>query len=173
VDSESAGKTYSLTSEPINIGCLNIRVPISSQYRGGLIVDHNEQNIWLGTFCVCGSRKKKKQRNRRTQFLRSGESTYSRQHRFLHDHFLRLNCPSRVHSHSRGIDRSESISDLSQASGQGLEVALADILLVDDNPSEDISILGAQTERFKAPPREPIETPRIIMKDACTPQPSE
>ncbi len=42
---------------------------------------------------------------------------------------------------------------------------MADILLVGGNPLEDISVLGAQTEWFKAPPPEPIETLWIIMKD--------
>ena len=45
------------------------------------------------------------------------------------------------------------------------EGALADLLLVDGNPLEDISVLGAQSEWFSAPPPEPIETLRVIMKD--------
>ena len=36
---------------------------------------------------------------------------------------------------------------------------------MDGNPLEDISVLGAQTEWFKASPPEPIEMLRIIMKD--------
>jgi imidazolonepropionase-like amidohydrolase len=44
--------------------------------------------------------------------------------------------------------------------------AYADILLVDGNPLEDISVLGANSEWFDAKPRgESIETIRLIMKD--------
>jgi len=45
------------------------------------------------------------------------------------------------------------------------EGALADILIVDGNPLEDIFVLGASKEWFKAPPPEPITTLRVIMKD--------
>ncbi|MGI9221486.1 MAG: amidohydrolase family protein [Woeseiaceae bacterium] len=44
--------------------------------------------------------------------------------------------------------------------------AYADILLVDGNPLEDISVIGGNPEWFTAPPREcGIETIRLIMKD--------
>jgi imidazolonepropionase-like amidohydrolase len=43
--------------------------------------------------------------------------------------------------------------------------ALADILVVDGNPLEDISILGGTTEWFDAPMPTEIETLRLIMKD--------
>jgi len=44
--------------------------------------------------------------------------------------------------------------------------AYADILLVDGNPLEDISVIGGATEWFDADPEwKPIETLRIIMKD--------
>jgi imidazolonepropionase-like amidohydrolase len=45
--------------------------------------------------------------------------------------------------------------------------AYADILLVDGNPLEDITVLGASPEWFNAPPREKGEIPtiRVIMKD--------
>jgi|GEM_PF-5428214 len=59
---ESAGKTQAFTGKAINIGCADIRIPISSQNRGGLIVSHNKQNIRLGIFCFYGYRKKNKQR---------------------------------------------------------------------------------------------------------------
>jgi imidazolonepropionase-like amidohydrolase len=45
------------------------------------------------------------------------------------------------------------------------EGALADILVVDGNPLEDIFVLGASREWFGAPPPEPIETLRVIMKN--------
>jgi len=44
--------------------------------------------------------------------------------------------------------------------------AYADILLVDGNPLEDISVIGTNKEWFTAPPREKgIKTIRLIMKD--------
>ena len=45
------------------------------------------------------------------------------------------------------------------------EGALADILIVDGDPLEDISVLGGQKEWFKALAPEPIETLKVIMKD--------
>jgi len=45
------------------------------------------------------------------------------------------------------------------------EGAYADILLVDGNPLEDLSVIGAVDKWFDAPPRDGIETIRIIMKD--------
>jgi imidazolonepropionase-like amidohydrolase len=45
------------------------------------------------------------------------------------------------------------------------EGALADLLLVDGNPLEDITVLGAETSVFDAPVPKPIETIRVIMKD--------
>ena len=46
------------------------------------------------------------------------------------------------------------------------EGALADILIVDGNPLEDLSVLGANPKWFDAEPRERgIETIRVIMKD--------
>jgi len=45
------------------------------------------------------------------------------------------------------------------------EGALADLLVVDGNPLEDISVLGGQKEWFSAPSPEPIDTLRVIMKD--------
>ena len=46
------------------------------------------------------------------------------------------------------------------------EGAYADILIVDGNPLEDLSVLGANPKWFDAEPRERgIETIRIIMKD--------
>lgn len=45
------------------------------------------------------------------------------------------------------------------------EGALADILIVDGNPLEDISVIGGQKEWFNAPAPEPIETLKVIMKD--------
>jgi len=46
------------------------------------------------------------------------------------------------------------------------EGAYADILIVDGNPLEDISAIGAQEKWFDAVPRgEGVETIRIIMKD--------
>jgi imidazolonepropionase-like amidohydrolase len=43
------------------------------------------------------------------------------------------------------------------------EGAYADILIVDGNPLEDMSVLGANPEWFDAAPRD--ETIRVIMKD--------
>ena len=45
------------------------------------------------------------------------------------------------------------------------EGAAADILLVDGNPVEDLSVIGAVPHWFDAPPRDGVETIRIIMKD--------
>ncbi|MGY5452615.1 amidohydrolase family protein [Agarivorans sp. MS3-6] len=45
------------------------------------------------------------------------------------------------------------------------EGAYADLLLVDGNPLEDLSVLGANEKWFDAPAREEISTMRIIMKD--------
>jgi len=45
------------------------------------------------------------------------------------------------------------------------EGAYADILLVDGNPLEDITVIGAVDTWFDAPPRDGVETIRIIMKD--------
>ena len=46
------------------------------------------------------------------------------------------------------------------------EGALADILIVDGNPLEDITVIGANPKYFDAEPRdEGIETIRVIMKD--------
>jgi imidazolonepropionase-like amidohydrolase len=45
------------------------------------------------------------------------------------------------------------------------EGALADILLVDGNPLEDISVVGGTTEWFDAPAPKPIKSIRLIMKD--------
>jgi len=45
------------------------------------------------------------------------------------------------------------------------EGAYADILIVDGNPLEDISVIGADQKWFDAAPREGIDTIRIIMKD--------
>jgi imidazolonepropionase-like amidohydrolase len=45
------------------------------------------------------------------------------------------------------------------------EGALADILIVDGNPLEDISILGANEKWFKAPRPKELDTIRLIMKD--------
>ncbi|MEE9175764.1 MAG: amidohydrolase family protein, partial [Thermodesulfobacteriota bacterium] len=41
----------------------------------------------------------------------------------------------------------------------------ADILLVDGNPLEDLTVIGASEKWFDAPPREGVETIRLIMKD--------
>jgi imidazolonepropionase-like amidohydrolase len=41
----------------------------------------------------------------------------------------------------------------------------ADILLVDGNPLEDITVIGGSEKWFDALPRDGIETMRIIMKD--------
>ena len=46
------------------------------------------------------------------------------------------------------------------------EGAYADLLLVDGNPLEDISVIGGSTEWFDAEPEwKPIETLDLIMKD--------
>lgn len=45
------------------------------------------------------------------------------------------------------------------------EGALADIIVVDGNPLEDISVLGAETSVFDAPAPTEIRTIRLIMKD--------
>ena len=46
------------------------------------------------------------------------------------------------------------------------EGALADILIVDGNPLEDITVIGANPKYFDAEPRgQGIETIRVIMKD--------
>ncbi len=45
------------------------------------------------------------------------------------------------------------------------EGAYADILLVDGNPLEDLSVIGANEKWFDAPKRDGIRTIRIIMKD--------
>ena len=45
------------------------------------------------------------------------------------------------------------------------EGAYADILLVDGNPLEDITVIGGSEKWFDAPPRDGIETMRLIMKD--------
>lgn len=46
------------------------------------------------------------------------------------------------------------------------EGAYADILIVDGNPLEDLSVLGAQPKWFDAEPREEgFDTIRVIMKD--------
>ena len=41
----------------------------------------------------------------------------------------------------------------------------ADILIVDGNPLEDITAIGANSEWITAPDRKEIPTMRIIMKD--------
>jgi imidazolonepropionase-like amidohydrolase len=43
--------------------------------------------------------------------------------------------------------------------------ATADILMVDGNPLEDLSVIGAVEKWFDAPERDGVETIRIIMKD--------
>jgi imidazolonepropionase-like amidohydrolase len=45
------------------------------------------------------------------------------------------------------------------------EGATADILLVDGNPLDDLSVIGASEKWFDAPERDGVETIRIIMKD--------
>ena len=45
--------------------------------------------------------------------------------------------------------------------------ALADLLVVDGNPLEDISVLGAEESVFKAPKQTEIKTLRVIMKDGA------
>lgn len=48
-----------------------------------------------------------------------------------------------------------------------VEAAYADILLVEGNPLEDITVIGGSQELFDAPDRKAgeIETIRLIMKD--------
>jgi imidazolonepropionase-like amidohydrolase len=44
--------------------------------------------------------------------------------------------------------------------------AYADLLVIDGNPLEDISVIGGQTEWFDAEPEwKPIDTIKVIMKD--------
>ena len=43
--------------------------------------------------------------------------------------------------------------------------ALADILLIDGNPLEDITVIGGNEKWFDAPVRDGIDTLKIIMKD--------
>ena len=45
------------------------------------------------------------------------------------------------------------------------EGAYADLLLVDGNPLEDITVIGGNAKWFDAPARDGIDTMRIIMKD--------
>jgi len=45
------------------------------------------------------------------------------------------------------------------------EGAYADILVVDGNPLEDLSVIGAIEKWHDAPPRDGVETLRLIMKD--------
>ncbi len=45
------------------------------------------------------------------------------------------------------------------------EGALADILIVDGNPLEDLSVLGAYPKWYAAPTPKPIKKIRLIMKD--------
>jgi imidazolonepropionase-like amidohydrolase len=45
------------------------------------------------------------------------------------------------------------------------EGALADILIVDGNPLEDLSVLGANSEWFSAPRPKQLDTIRLVMKD--------
>ncbi len=45
------------------------------------------------------------------------------------------------------------------------EGAYADLLLVDGNPLEDITVIGGSEKWFDAPPRDGIATMRVIMKD--------
>jgi len=45
------------------------------------------------------------------------------------------------------------------------EGAYADMLVVDGNPLEDLSVIGAVDKWFDAPPRDGVETIRVIMKD--------
>jgi imidazolonepropionase-like amidohydrolase len=45
------------------------------------------------------------------------------------------------------------------------EGALADILIVDGNPLEDLSVLGANPKWFSAPRPKQLDTLRLIMKD--------
>lgn len=43
--------------------------------------------------------------------------------------------------------------------------AYADLLLVDGNPLEDITVIGGNEKWFDAEPRVGINTMRVIMKD--------
>ena len=43
--------------------------------------------------------------------------------------------------------------------------AYADLLIVDGNPLEDLSVIGANKKWFDAPVREEIKTMKLIMKD--------
>ncbi len=45
------------------------------------------------------------------------------------------------------------------------EGAYADVLLVDGNPLEDITVIGGNEKWFDSPPRDGIDTIRLIMKD--------
>ena len=45
------------------------------------------------------------------------------------------------------------------------EGAYADLLLVDGNPLEDITVIGGNELWFEAPERDGVETIRIIMKN--------
>ena len=46
------------------------------------------------------------------------------------------------------------------------EGALADILIVDGNPLEDMKVLGGQDQWFKlTEPQKPIDSLKVIMKD--------
>ena len=45
------------------------------------------------------------------------------------------------------------------------EGAYADILIVDGNPLEDIGVIGGNELWYKAPPRDGVETIKLIMKD--------
>jgi imidazolonepropionase-like amidohydrolase len=47
------------------------------------------------------------------------------------------------------------------------EGATADILLVDGNPLDDLSVIGASEKWFDAPARDGVETIRVIMKDGA------
>ena len=44
------------------------------------------------------------------------------------------------------------------------EGAYADVLLVDGNPLQDITVIGGVDKWFDAPPRDGVETIRVIMK---------
>jgi len=55
-------------------------------------------------------------------------------------------------------------SPVNGALGVIQEGAMADLLIVDGNPLEDLSVIGANSEWFSAPSPEPIETIRLIMK---------
>ena len=46
--------------------------------------------------------------------------------------------------------------------------AYADLLLVDGNPLEDITVIGGNEKWFDAEPRDGIDTIRYIMKDGKT-----